>query len=87
MKIPKHYFEEIIDATRDRFAYVDYDEECYETICREGAFLESYTGVSFAFWRDFFESILHFDEGINPEVTNEQIYEILKILGLEVVDE
>lgn len=87
MKIPKYYLEQIIDATRDRFAYADYDEECYETICTEGAFLEGYTGVSFAFWRDFFESILHFNEGINPEVTNEQIYEVLKILGWEVVDE
>ena len=87
MKIPKHYLEEIIDATRDRFAYADYDEECYETICREGAFLESYTGVSFDFCRDFLESILHLDEGIIYEATNEQIYEVLKILGWEVVDE
>ena len=87
MKIPKYYLEEIIDATRDRFAYADYDDECYETICREGAFLESYTGISCDFWIDFFESILHFDEGINYEATNEQIYEVLKILGWEVVDE
>lgn len=48
--------------------------------------LEKYTGVDWISWKDLVDSIFC-GSGFNQDLTDEQFYEILKVLGVEVVDE
>lgn len=48
--------------------------------------LEKYTGVEWISWKDLADAIFGCF-GFNNELTDEQFYEILKILGWEVVGE
>ena len=48
--------------------------------------LDEATKTSAISWEDFLGGILA-NNGINKDASNEQIYEVLKILGWEVVDE
>lgn len=53
--------------------------------------LEKYTGVDWFSWKDLVDAILGGSlfggSGFDQDFTNEKFYEILKILGVEVVDE
>lgn len=81
-KIPKKLFDEFLQETRKYWL----DEANYETTLLLAKELQIKTNVQWIAWKDFINSFLY-PQGIARAVTNEQIYEVLKILGWEVVDE
>ena len=58
----------------------------YDSYVAVAELLEKLTNVDWLYWKDLGDAILTQD-GFNKDITHEQFCEILKILGVEVVDE
>jgi hypothetical protein len=91
MKIPKEQLDYLIFLLREE-VYKKYKNKpinpelagmCHRVACD----LEMATGIiTYSAFESFLEAILRRD-GIKPDATNEEIYELFKLLGVEVVDE
>ena len=82
-KVPKKLFDDFLQESRKNWLE---DEENYDATASLARELESATRCFWLSWKDFINSFLY-PQGIARAVTNEQIYEVLKIFGWEVVDE
>ena len=91
MKIPKERLDYLIFLLRVE-VYKNYKNKpinpSLALMCHRAAFdLEIATGIiEYSAFEDFLGSILR-NDGIKPDATNEEIYELFKLLGVEVVDE
>lgn len=81
-KVPKKLLDEFLQESRIHW----FEEENYEVATSLARQLQKATNTHWLGWKDFVNSLLY-PSGLSRAVTNEQIYEILKILGWEVVDE
>ena len=82
-KVPKKLLDRFLHKCR---RYWLEGESIYAETYLAAKDLQIETEVQWLAWKDFINSLLY-SQGIAREFTNEQIYEILKILGWEVVDE
>ena len=86
-KVPKTILNKCIDNCRNfwKTPYPDCQKygDAWHTYSEA---LKDTTNLSAFSWQDIIGGILA-NDGINKDATNEQIYEVLKILGWEVVDE
>lgn len=82
-KVPKKLFDEFLHKCRK---YWLENEDIYSETYLLAKELEGLTGVQWLAWKDLTNAFLY-PSGLDRAVTNEQIYEILKIVGWEVVDE
>ena len=91
MKIPKEQLDYLIFLLREE-VYKKYKNRpinpALALLCHKTAYdLEMATGIiEYSAFEAFLGSILRTD-GIKPDATNEEIYELFKLLGVEVVDE
>ncbi len=83
-KMPKNLFDELIERSRQYWK----DGDCY-TLADKGVAshkVEDATGVDWLSAGDLVDSIIRW-RGFLPNAENEKIYEVLKVLGWEVVDD
>lgn len=86
-KVSKKMFDLAIENCRKYWELplndcVKFGDE-WQIICMD---IGNETNSSWSAWKDLLSSVLS-SSGLKPFATNEQIYEILKILGWEVFDE
>lgn len=81
-KVSKAIVESFLLEAR-RFWHYDGSYDSYVAIAE---LLEKFTGIDWVYWKDLADSILAQD-GFNKDATDEDFFGILKIIGLEVVDE
>lgn len=86
-KVPKTILNKCIENCRNFWKTPHPDSQKYlDLLCTYSEVLAEATNLSAFSWQDIIDGILA-NDGINNEATNDQIYEVLKILGWEVVDE
>lgn len=91
-KIPKEQLNYLIFLLREE-VYKKYKNKPINPelagMCHKTAYdleIATYGVIEYSAFESFLGSILRKD-GIKPDATNEEIYELFKLLGLEVVDE
>ena len=86
-KVPKTILNKCIENCRNFWKTPHPDCQKYlDALTTYSEVLAEITNLSAFSWQDIIGGILA-NDGINKDATNEQIYEVLKILGWEVVDE
>ena len=83
-KVPKILLDSFLDVTRS--FWKNGDSVSSELSIDIARLLQKYSGIDWSCWKDLANSIFC-TNGFKEEAKNEQFYEILKILGVEVVDE
>ena len=82
-KVPKKLLDIFLHKCR---IYWLNGESIYTETLLAAKDLQIETEVQWFAWKDLINSLLY-PQGLAREFTNEQIYEVLKIFGWEVVDE
>lgn len=83
-KVPKILLDSFLDVTRS--FWKNGDSGSIELSIDIARLLQKYSGIYWDCWKNLASSIFC-TNGFKEEAKNEQFYEILKILGVEVVDE
>lgn len=81
-KLPKKLLDEFLKESRVHW----FKKENYEVATSLARQLQEATKVNWLGWKDFVNSLIY-PNGLARAVTNDQIYEVLKILGWEIVNE
>ena len=92
MKIPKEQLNYLIFLLREE-VYKKYKNKPINPelagMCHKTSYdleMATYGIITYSAFESFFGAILR-NDGIKPDATNEEIYELFKLLGVEVVDE
>lgn len=82
-KIPKHLIDKLIEAA---WGYWYYDSASCGDIRLASIALEQATGVWVYSWWNMIGDIIT-RNGFMPEATDEDIYNVLRAMGFEIIDE